>query len=181
MSLSRAGALEQPDQIIFDLDPTDGDFAKVRQTAFALKELLDERAVPALVKTTGSRGLHIHVPLRADQPFTEVKPVSRRLAETLHRQTPDLTTLEHRKNQRGRKVYIDYLRNDYGMTAIAPYSLRALPGAPVATPIDWAELRNTSLGPRTYHLGNILRRLGQKADPWAGFAEARVALERLEG
>ena len=179
MSLSRIGALDQPDQIIFDLDPTDEDFAKVRQTAFALKALLDEREVPSVVKTTGSRGLHIHVPLRVDKPFKEVKRIVRQLAETLHRQIPDLTTLEHRKDHRGQKVYIDYLRNDYGMTAIVPYSLRALPGAPVATPIDWEELSNTALTPQSYHLGNIFRRLGQKEDPWAGFAEAGVAVERL--
>lgn len=180
MSLSRAGALDQPDQIIFDLDPTDNDFEKVRQTAFALKALLDERKVAAFVKTTGSRGLHIHVPLRVDQPFETVKRIARQIAEALHRQTPNLTTLEHRKNQRGQNVYIDYLRNDYGMTAIAPYSLRALPQAPVATPIEWAELRNASLGPQTYRLANIFRRLGQKQDPWDTFDQQRITVAKLK-
>lgn len=180
IGLSQAAALDKPDQLIFDLDPADNDFAKVRQTALALKELLDEHQLASFVKTTGSRGLHIHVPVRTERPFAEAKKVARRIAEQLHDQHPELTTLEHRKEKRGDKVFIDYLRNDYGMTAIAPYALRARRHAPVATPIEWSELEKSDLGAQSYHLGNIFRRLGQKDPlPWHDFAAHRVSWEQL--
>lgn len=179
MGLSRSGALEKPDQIIFDLDPSDDDFEKVRQTAFALKDMLDEHEITSFVKTTGSRGLHIHVPLHVDRKFERVKAVARNIAEKLHQGNPKLTTMEQRKDKRGDRVFIDYLRNDYGMTAIAPYSLRALKNAPVATPIDWDELKGHSLGPQTYTLSNIFRRLAQKKDPWKDFGRHKVHLEDL--
>jgi bifunctional non-homologous end joining protein LigD len=179
MGLSRSEALEKPDQIIFDLDPSDDDFEKIRTTAFALKTLLDEQDIPSFVKTTGSRGLHIHIPLQVEKAFKEVKAIAEQIARELQKQNPELTTLEHRKDKRGNKVFIDYLRNEYGMTAIAPYSLRALKGAPVATPIDWDELKIPSLGPQTYTLSNIFRRLGQKTDPWKDFFRHRVKVERL--
>lgn len=174
MALSRLDDLERPDQIIFDLDPSDDDFEKVRQTAFALKDLLDERDIPCFVKTTGSRGLHIHIPLRPERTFDQVKPVALKLARELNHREPGLTTLEQRIDQRGDRVFIDYLRNDYGMTAIAPYSPRALKGAPVATPLDWEELKDPELGPRSYTISNIFRRLGQKADPWVEFRKKRA-------
>ena len=179
MSLSREGALECPDQIIFDLDPSTEDFEKVRAVALALKELLDAHQVPTFVKTTGSRGVHVHIPLQVDKDFAEVKPVARKIAERLHQEHPDLTTLEQRKEKRGDRVFIDYLRNDYGMTVIAPYSPRALKNAPVATPIDWEELEKPSLGPQAYTLANVFRRLAQKEDPWKDFYRHRVLLKTL--
>lgn len=178
--LSQAAALDKPDQLIFDLDPADDDFAKVRHTALALKELLDQYQLPCFVKTTGSRGLHIHVPVQPERPFAKAKKVARRIAEQLHAQHPELATLEHRKEKRGDKVFIDYLRNDYGMTAIAPYALRALPHAPVATPIEWTELEKSGVEAQTYHLSNIFRRLGQKDPlPWHDFHERSVSWEQF--
>lgn len=179
MSLSRVTDPDIPDQVIFDLDPSDDDFEKVRRAALALKELLDEKKIRSFVNTTGSRGVHIHIPIKPDHSFDEVKPVVKQLAEELHEKVPELTTLEHRKNKRGNKVFIDYLRNDHGMTAIAPYSLRAIEGAPVATPIDWDELNDPDLGPQSYTLENIFRRLGQKTDPWEDFHVKKTALEDL--
>jgi bifunctional non-homologous end joining protein LigD len=134
----------------------------VRKTAFVLKEILDQRDLPSFIKTTGSRGVHIHIPLQPDKKFEEVKAAARTLAEALHDDCEDLTTLEQRKNKRDDKVFIDYLRNDYGMSVTAPYSLRTLKYAPVATPIDWEELKETKLGPQSYMLKNIFRRLQHK-------------------
>lgn len=179
MGLSQKDSLEKPDQIIFDLDPSDNDFEKVRKTAFALKNILDDMDLPSFVKTTGSRGVHIHIPIQPEKKFEEVKDAARKLAEKLHGNCPDLTTLENRKNKRGDKVFLDYLRNDYGMTAIAPYSLRALKGAPVATPIDWEELKDSKLGPQSYTLQNIFRRLPQKYDPWEVFYESKISLKKF--
>ena len=89
---------------------------------------------------------------------------------------PELTTLEQRNNKRGKKIFIDTLRNDYGMTAVVPYSLRAIEGAPVATPLAWEELQYRQLGPRRYRLQNLFRRLAQKQDPWEAFHRRTIKL-----
>lgn len=168
-SLSTISSIEKPDQIIFDFDPSDNDFEKVREAAFALRKILDGYDLASFVKTSGSRGLHVHLPFKVHYKFDKIKEISRKIAEKLHRQCPKLTTLEQRKNKRGHAVFIDFLRNDYAMTAIAPYSLRAKKGAPIATPLEWEELNNKSLNPQSYHLKNIFQRLGQKKNPWENF------------
>lgn len=179
VALSARDRLECPDQMIIDLDPSDDDFGKVRELALALRELLDGRDLHSFVKTTGSRGVHVHVPLRREAPFDEVKPVARRLAEELLEHCPDIATMEARKDKRGDRVFIDYLRNDHGMTAVAPYSLRARQGAPVAAPIEWKELERHDCRPDRWRLDNIFRRLGARQDPWRDFHRHRVGLDRL--
>ncbi|AUH72228.1 non-homologous end-joining DNA ligase [Legionella sainthelensi] len=167
--LSTISSIEKPDQIIFDFDPQDDDFEKVREAAFILKKILDEYGVKTFVKTSGSRGLHVHLPLKAHYKFDRIKSISRKIAEKLYQKCPEITTLEQRKEKRGNKVFIDFLRNDYAMTAITPYSLRARKGAPIATPVDWKELNDNSLNPRSYHLKNIFQRLEKKENPWKNF------------
>ena len=179
MGLSKASHLEKPDQVIFDLDPSDSDFEKVRKTAFVIKEYFDKINITSFIKTSGSRGLHIHVPLVVEKTFSDVKAVARGIAEKVQQQIPNICTVEHRKNKRADRVFIDYLRNDYGMTAIAPYSPRARKQAPVATPIEWAELENGELHPQRYTMTNIFRRLGQKDDPWKEFYNALVPFKKF--
>ncbi|ETO92577.1 Putative DNA ligase-like protein Rv0938/MT0965 [Legionella longbeachae] len=171
VALAKMQDVKKPDQIIFDLDPADNDFEKVRAVALELKDLLDFMEVSSFVKTSGSKGVHIHVPIKVCGSFKEIKIIARKLAEKLHERCLDLTTLEQRKKKRGRKVFIDYLRNDYAMTAVAPYSLRALRHAPIATPIEWEELADKALGPQSYHLKNIFRRLAKKQNSWKNFAQ----------
>jgi bifunctional non-homologous end joining protein LigD len=179
IGLSRADKLEKPDQLIFDFDPSDGDFEKVRTAALKLKDILDEFELPSFIKTTGSKGVHVHIPIRREADFSEAKPWAKNLAGILNEREPDLTTLEQRKNKRGDRVFIDILRNEYGQTSIAPYSLRARKGAPIATPIEWDELKDNSFGPRSYKVENIFRRLSQKGDPWAEFASYRNGTDKL--
>ncbi|GGI76393.1 non-homologous end-joining DNA ligase [Legionella impletisoli] len=169
VALSTMSSLEKPDQIIFDFDPSDNDFEKVRTASKALKNLLDQYNLHSFVKTSGSRGLHVHIPIEPNHTFDVIKKLARNIAQNLHEQCPDITTLEQRKNKRGQNVFIDFLRNDYAMTAIAPYSLRAKEGAPVATPISWEEVHDQSLTPQSYTIKNIFRRLGQIDDPWENF------------
>lgn len=169
MGLSHIKDLEKTDQIIFDLDPSKDDFEKVREVALIIKELLEEEGLASFVKTTGSKGVHIHVPVRDLQPFKKAKEFAKKLAEKAQKKHPDIITLEHRKDKRGEKVFLDYLRNDYGMTAVAPYSLRALKNAPVATPISWNELKDKSLGPQTYTMKNIGNYLEKHKHPWKNF------------
>ena len=174
MALSKAKNLEKPDQIIFDFDPSDNDFEKVRRAALELKTMLDVMSLPSFIKTTGSSGIHVHIPIKVNLAFTEAKGLAKKIAKKLHKALPDITTLEHRINKRGNKVFIDILRNDYGMTVIAPYSLRAKEGAPIATPIKWIELKDNSIGSRSYNFKNIFRRMIEKPDPWKNFYSAPV-------
>ncbi|MFP3915169.1 MAG: non-homologous end-joining DNA ligase [Actinomycetota bacterium] len=179
--------LEAPDRLIFDLDPPEGtdDPAPVRDAAGAVRELLDELSLQARIMTTGSKGFHVVVPLEARRGFEEVRDFARRCAGVLAARHPDDLTTEQRIAKREGRVFVDYLRNAYGQTTVAPYAVRARPGAPVATPIDWKELPTTS--PRSYTVANLFRRMGQKDDPWAGdgignqsLTSARETLESLE-
>lgn len=138
--LGRTADLAAPDRIIVDLDPPDDDFDAVRRAASDLHELLDELKLPAYPMTTGSRGLHVVVPIRPDEHFDPVRAVAGRLADVLAARHPDRMTTRVRKSRRRGRLFIDMLRNAYGQHAVAPYSVRPLPGAPVATPIRWAEL-----------------------------------------
>jgi bifunctional non-homologous end joining protein LigD len=177
LGLARSDLPDHPDRMIFDLDPSDDDFSKVRKTAVQLKELLDELRLPVFVQTSGSRGLHLLVPLDRKADFDSVRGFSDRLARHLANENPELMTVEKRKDQRGAKVYLDVQRNAYGQTAVAPYAVRARSGAPVATPLRWSELEASDLGPQKYHIGNLFRRLAQIDDPWSDMARRACSLK----
>jgi len=168
--LSRAGDLEHPDRMVFDLDPPGDDFAVVRDAARALRESLEEIGLLAYVMTTGSRGLHVSVPLDRSTGFEAVRDLARRVCERAVRHDPDRLTTETRKDARQGRLFLDYLRNAYGQTAVPPFAVRPRPGAPVAVTLDWDEVGDRSLGPRSYHVRNVRRRLAQKKDPWRDFA-----------
>jgi bifunctional non-homologous end joining protein LigD len=177
--LSRTGALDRPDQLIFDLDPPDDHrFDQVKHLALGMRQLLEsELGLTAFVKTTGGRGLHVHVPLNAREDFDTVRRFARQASDVLAAREPDILTTEQRKDSRGDRVYSDVMRNAYAQTAVAPYSVRARPGAPVATPLEWAELEDPSLTPHQFTIRTMADRLGS-ADPWAGMARRRHGLAR---
>ena len=182
--LSRVGSLDHPDQLIFDLDPPDDEqFAGVRRAALLLRELLEsELGLTAYVKTTGGKGLHVHVPLDAAEGFDAVRQLARQAGGVLAARAPDLVSTEQRKDKRGGLIYADPMRNAYGQHAAAPYSVRGRPGAPVATPLDWAELDDDGLSPHRFTVATVPGRLAGD-DPWAGMPRrrysARRAAERL--
>jgi bifunctional non-homologous end joining protein LigD len=182
--LSRLGSLDRPDQLIFDLDPPDDEqFAGVRRAALVLRELLEsDLGLTAYVKTTGGKGLHVHVPLDAAQDFDAVRQLARQAGGVLAARVPDLVSTEQRKDKRGGLIYADAMRNAYGQHAAAPYSVRGRPGAPVATPLDWAELDDDGLSPHQFTVATVPGRL-ERDDPWAGMPRrrysARKAAERL--
>jgi len=165
--LSRRDRLHHPDRMVIDLDPPDHDFGPVRDAARLAGELLRELGLTPYVMTTGSRGLHVVVPLDRSAGFDTVRDFAARVAGALATRHPDRLTVEQRKSRRKGRLYLDVMRNAYGQTAVIPYSLRAKPGAPVATPLDWDELGNGELDAQTYHIGNLFRRLGQIEAPWA--------------
>jgi bifunctional non-homologous end joining protein LigD len=184
--LSRLAAVDRPDQLIFDLDPPDDQhFDGVRRAALLLRELLEgELGLTSFVKTTGGKGVHVHVPLRADDDFDAVRQFGRQVAEALTARAPDLLTTEQRKDKRSDLIYVDMMRNAYAQTAIAPYAVRGRPGAPVATPLHWAELDDAELSPRLFTIATVpdrIARLTGRDDPWAGLPSRRYGLGPAAG
>lgn len=164
--LSKTNNLNNPDRIIFDLDPSTKDFSQVRKVALQLKKILEFLGLVPFVMTTGSRGLHVVVPLKPQEDFDVVREFARTLAQLMVDKNPETLTLEMRKEKRGTKIFVDYLRNGFGATGIAPYSVRARPGAPVATPIKWSEVSRKTLKPDQWNIKNIFKRLAAHGDPW---------------
>ncbi|MEU7009877.1 non-homologous end-joining DNA ligase [Streptomyces sp. NPDC046332] len=162
--LSRADLPDRPDRLVFDLDPSDDDFARVRDAARWLHDLLDELRLPSQLMTTGSRGLHVSVPLDRGAAFDEVRAFAADVAGVLTARHPDRLTTEARKKARGGRLYVDLQRNAYGQTSVAPYAVRARPGAPVAAPIAWGDLDDPGLGARRWTLADADRLL--EDDPW---------------
>lgn len=174
--LSRVDRLDNPDLMIFDLDPPDGGFADVRFAARATRELLEELGLSPFAQTTGSRGVHVVIPLDRSSDFDTVRSFAQGVAEVLAGRAPDRLTTERYKEKRGNRVFLDTARNAYAQTFVAPYSVRPKPGAPVATPIDWDELGR--VGPQTYNIRNVFRRLGQVDDPWSGIRRHARSLKQ---
>ncbi len=164
--LARDNNIKQPDRLIFDLDPPQGNFAPVKQAARRIKELMEELGMTPYVMTTGSRGLHVATPIKASREFDDIREYARAMAQHLATCYPEQLTVEQRKDRRKGRLYLDVMRNSYAQTTVLPYTVRARPTAPVATPISWEELDNSELHSQTYTIRNIFRRLGQRNDPW---------------
>lgn len=174
LGLSRVDRIDYPDRLIFDLDPSDDDFGKVQAGASQLRELLEDLGATPFVQASGSRGLHVVVPLDRSERFDPVREAAHGLAEAAAARQPDLLTVEVRKAKRGDRVFVDTLRNAYAQTAVGPYGLRAKPGAPLATPLDWDEALSKKMRPQRFTLANIFRRLGAKGCPWAKLDDAAM-------
>jgi bifunctional non-homologous end joining protein LigD len=131
------------------------------------------------VMTTGSRGLHLLIPLKQQKDFDNVRETAKKVAEFLEKKDKKSFTTATRKNKRDGKLFLDYLRNSFGQTAVVPYSLRAIEKAPIATPLDWQEVSNPQLHAQRYNLGNIFQRLGQKDQAWKNINHSRVILDEI--
>ena len=167
---SRTPRLDRPDRIIFDFDPDEKLAWKELVTAVGLlHSLLDEMKLVGFLKTTGGKGLHVVLPIRATLSWDDAKSFSRAVADFLVRTFPDRFTATAAKEKRKGKIFIDYLRNSEGATAIAPYAVRARANAPVATPIAWSELER-DVRFDYFNVRNVPERLARAhADPWAKF------------
>jgi bifunctional non-homologous end joining protein LigD len=176
--LSRVDRLTYPDQMVFDLDPSGGSFDMVKSTAESLKVVLDDVGLPSFVKTTGSRGLHVAVPLKRTEQFDTVRDFARELAALVVRQAPRQRTLELLKSKRRGRVFVDTNRNAYAQTMAPAYAVRARRGAPVSFPIDWRELRNGDLRPDGMTIRNVFERLEKVGDLWHDFWRRSVSLKK---
>ncbi|WP_017996503.1 non-homologous end-joining DNA ligase [Rhizobium leguminosarum] len=169
---------ERPDMVTMDLDPgEDVTWSAVIAAALELKSRLEARGLAAFVKTSGGKGLHVVTPLAPKAGWAEVKDFAHSLAESMSADAPDKYLATATKAKRGGHIYIDYLRNGRGNTAVAAYSTRARSGAPVSMPLDWSELNEVS-GPAAFTLANVPQRLETRPkDPWGNFFDAAVPLE----
>ena len=185
---SRSDRLDRPDRLIIDLDPTADDPDAVRRAALTLGELLRELGLEPWAMATGSRGYHVVVPLLRRADFDEVRSFARDVAALAAERDPDVFTTEQRKAKRRGRILIDVMRNAYAHTAVAPYSVRPRPDAPVATPLHWEELTEPATRPDRFTVRTVPERLERDGDPWrdigrhaVGLAAARRALVRLRG
>ena len=180
---SRLGSLERPDWLVLDLDPKGAPFADVVTVARELHRILEDLELPSYVKTSGATGLHILVPLGARYTYEEARTFARLLALLGVEAAPGISTIARPLRARGGKVYIDFGQNGHGRTIVAPYSLRALPGAPASCPLLWNEM-TARLDPARFTLRTLPGRFEKMTDPLApvlaGSVDIATAVERIE-
>jgi bifunctional non-homologous end joining protein LigD len=174
---AREDKIERPDMLIFDLDPDkDLDWKAVVQGARDIRDLLGALGLKSFLRTSGGKGLHICAPLSRRNTWDDLKSFAHGVADTMVRAAPDRYTSNMSKAKRRGKIFVDYLRNQRGATAVASYSTRARPGAPVATPLAWDEL-TTKLKPNQYTIENIHKRLTKSfKDPWKEFFKVKQSI-----
>ena len=172
---SRARFFPKPDWVCFDIDPTSGKFGDAANACLLIKEALDTLDLRAFPKTSGSRGLHIFVPLKVGPSSDDVLAFATELAGRVAAAYPKELTVEHSIPARGNRVYLDVARNGKVQTVASPYCVRRKPKAPVSTPLDWSEVK-PFLDPTKFNLGNFRARLKNK-DPWADFFQSRQTLK----
>jgi bifunctional non-homologous end joining protein LigD len=178
---ARKDRLDRPDRMVFDLDPPDGvEFAAIRDAALALGEHLRGLELEPFAMTTGSRGIHVVTPLRRTRTADVVRATAGAIAEQFAAAHDDALTTEWRKAKRNNRILVDVARNTYAQTVVAPYAVRALPGAPVATPLAWEELEDAQLNARRWTMRTIGERLDSRGDPWADIQRHARSLPRTE-
>ncbi len=174
---SRVESLQHPDWCILDLDPKEAPFADVVRIARALRALCEEIGLESFIKTSGSSGLHVLLPLGRECTYDQSRALAQLLASVVAAELPKIATLTRPIARRGDRVYIDYLQNGHGRLIVAPYSVRPLAGAPASAPLAWSEV-NSKLEIGRYTIRTLPARLRkQKRDPWAGLLDHTPDLE----
>jgi bifunctional non-homologous end joining protein LigD len=174
--ISRVEKLYCPDVCVFDLDPSVEDDAELRRVALGLRDLLAERGLKSWVKTSGSKGFHIVVPIEPVAEYGTVARFAGAVGSEMVRRDPDHLTQEFAKVDRGKRILMDTGRNGYSATFAAAYAVRAKAGAPVSAPCTWAEVEGGEVGPRSFTLRNMGERVAKVGDVWAGLLETRQSL-----
>jgi bifunctional non-homologous end joining protein LigD len=163
---SRVPELDRPDLCVFDLDPSQDDPDVLRAAALSVRDLLSEVGLPSWIKTSGSKGFHIVVPLDGKASFEEVAPFTHAVGAVLVKRDPEHLTQEFIKVDRGNRILIDTGRNNYGATCAAPYAIRPKAGAPVSAPCTWEEVERGEVGPQTFTLRTMPERIKATGDLW---------------
>ncbi len=174
--ISRVPDLYQPDICVFDLDPLADEPARLRAAALAVRDFLDELGLPSWVKTSGSKGFHIAVPLDGKADYGEVARFSHGVGAMLVKRDPDNFTQEFTKVDRGGRILIDTGRNEYSATFAAAYAVRPKPGAPVSAPCTWNEIESGAVGPQTFNVRNMSERIVAAGDLWSDMQKRKRSL-----
>jgi bifunctional non-homologous end joining protein LigD len=175
---SRGKTFPKPDWVCFDLDPGSGKFGDSAEAGYLLKKSLDRLGLKSFPKTSGSRGLHVLVPIRVGPSCDDVLKFAERVVAKLASEQPKFLTTEHSSAARGKRVYLDVFRNGSVQTVVSPYSVRRKPHAPVSTPLAWSEVK-ASLDPTDFNIGNFKNRQ-KRTDPWEDFFASRENLLAAE-
>jgi len=177
---SRITNIEKPDQFIIDLDPGPGvGWQTIIDAAIEVRDRLKKLKLKSFVKNSGGKGLHVVTPIATGPSWESVKDFTKAFAEQMAADNPGRYVSRMTKSLRRNRIFVDYLRNGRGQTAVAAYSTRARPGAAVSTPLDWSEL-SAAIGPAHFTIENLRQRLAYlKRDPWAGFFKLKQKLPRL--
>ena len=176
---SRAPTIMKPDVCVFDLDPSDDSQPRLRNAALLLRDTLTELGLRSWVKTSGSKGLHIVVPLDGRADYGKVARFAHGVGERLVQLDPQNLTREFHKVDRGERILVDTGRNEYSATVAAAYAVRPRPGAPVSAPCTWEEIESGGVGPRTFTLRNMRARIDEVGDLWRDLLACRQKLPSL--
>jgi bifunctional non-homologous end joining protein LigD len=177
--LSRVDRIEQPDFLVFDLDPPQGQFKVAVDVAFVARDVLEEAGLRAVPKTSGSKGVHLYVPLQRRHDYGIVRRAAVELAARIEEAVPDSATSEFRIAKRGGRLFLDVGRNAPGAHIVAPYSPRAREGATVSFPVPWEDLKKVS--PQDFTIGNAPDILSKRGDLWQELQPPRASLSKLAG
>ena len=175
---SRAPDLYHPDICVFDLDPSVEDAGMLRDAALQLRDVLEELGLPSWVKTSGSKGFHIAVPLDGKLETDSVAAFAHAVGTLLVARDPKRLTQEFHKKNRGKRILVDTGRNGYSATFAAAYAVRAKPGAPVSAPCTWDEVESGAVQPRTFTLKTMVERIEEVGDLWADMRKRKRSLSR---
>ena len=179
--MSRLGSLDNPDFILIDLDPQDCPYDMIVEAALMVKQVLDEIDIEGYPKTTGGRGMHVYIPVETEYTYEATRTFAEVIARIVIRRKPELFTTPRSVSKRERnRVYFDWVQNAKSKTIAAPYVLRAYPGAPVATPLEWQEVRK-GLDPRQFNIANARERFQEKGDLFAGVLSRPQKMEKALG
>jgi bifunctional non-homologous end joining protein LigD len=170
--------LNYPDICVFDLDPSNDDAEAVRAAAIALRDLLEELTLPSWVKTSGSKGFHIVVPVDGETPMGQLARFANTVGTVFVSRAADRLTQEFSKADRRGRIYVDTGRNGYSATFAAAYTVRAKSGAPVSAPCTWEEIERGEVNPRTFTLRNMPDRIAKVGDVWADMRRRGRSLKR---
>ena len=176
--LSRTSSLENPDFVIFDLDPMENtDFEDARKVALSLKTLFDREGLVSFPKTSGSTGLQVYVPIALKYSYEQAREFAKLFCLVIESSFPDITTTERSVSKREGKLYLDYLQNVKGKTIVAPYSPRPKKGAPVSCPLTWSELEQ-GVTANMFNIKSIPSRIRQKGDLFEGVLTVKQNIDR---
>lgn len=176
---SRIESLENPDFTVIDIDPSDKNtFEQVIEVALATKQVLDQAGITGYVKTSGSSGIHVYLPLDAEYTYDEAREFTRILCYLIHELLPDLTSMERNTKKRPDKIYLDFLQNRRGQTLAAPYCARPRPGATVSTPLRWEEVK-PGLDMKEFTIKTVPQRMMQEEDHFAGVLEQGIDISTV--